>query len=347
MNVKREISDRALEKGKECLKEEEYSQALTCFRRAHKLNPSGQDVLFEIGKVEFVLGKYAQARGVFEALLAGKYDNSHVRIFLAKIYNQLSQSGKVLQLLEPWIAAGHYGPELHKELGKAYLRTGNTASALVQFRQAEKEGGDGLNWEWATLYRSQGKYRQAIKQLREFLKKGKDREKARVELGKNYFGLREFEKAGKEFREALRVKPDDGHIHAELGLVYEKTGFIGKAVESFETAWQKGIRNEFVQSRLMDLYRKGFAGQGSSYRIRKILEEIHRGDLNAFARNEIENEVEITEQKNFLSSKPRSLIVTLTTACNLDCLMCGRPRALWDLPRKTREEIKGFFPYLN
>ncbi|MBU1124709.1 MAG: radical SAM protein [Candidatus Omnitrophica bacterium] len=63
--------------------------------------------------------------------------------------------------------------------------------------------------------------------------------------------------------------------------------------------------------------------------------------------NKVLNEIEITENKEILSSYPRRLGVTLTTRCNLECIMCKVRETPWDLPEKTVEEVRGLFPYLR
>ncbi|MFC2048952.1 radical SAM protein, partial [Elusimicrobiota bacterium] len=49
-----------------------------------------------------------------------------------------------------------------------------------------------------------------------------------------------------------------------------------------------------------------------------------------------------------LKSKMRNLIVTLTTSCNLKCVMCDWIRhEHWEIPAHTLEEVRSMFPYLE
>ena len=70
-------------------------------------------------------------------------------------------------------------------------------------------------------------------------------------------------------------------------------------------------------------------------------------DSNPFLYNMILNEMEITQKKIFLESKPRQLGVNLTHNCNIRCRMCFYPNSPWDIPAKTADQIKEYLPYLQ
>jgi MoaA/NifB/PqqE/SkfB family radical SAM enzyme len=66
-----------------------------------------------------------------------------------------------------------------------------------------------------------------------------------------------------------------------------------------------------------------------------------------FQRNRALNEKEIQEKKIRLESFPQKLIVTLSSRCNLDCIMCEVRKTKWDIPYKTIQEVIDLFPYLE
>jgi MoaA/NifB/PqqE/SkfB family radical SAM enzyme len=70
-------------------------------------------------------------------------------------------------------------------------------------------------------------------------------------------------------------------------------------------------------------------------------------DDSPFLYNMILNEIEMTQKKTFLESKPRQLGVNLTHNCNIRCRMCFYPNSPWDIPQNTVGEIKEYFPYLQ
>lgn len=64
-------------------------------------------------------------------------------------------------------------------------------------------------------------------------------------------------------------------------------------------------------------------------------------------RNMIRNEIEISQGKIILDSRPRGLGITLTNKCNIRCIMCNVWQNDWDLPEKTIKETIELFPYLQ
>ncbi len=70
---------------------------------------------------------------------------------------------------------------------------------------------------------------------------------------------------------------------------------------------------------------------------------------NLFIKNKQLNENEIKTGEIRLTSKPRMLMVVLTTRCNLKCIMCSRKNPSGDvtLPFTAIKQIRELFPYLE
>lgn len=66
-----------------------------------------------------------------------------------------------------------------------------------------------------------------------------------------------------------------------------------------------------------------------------------------FETNKILNEKEMKDGKLGLNSSLRRLIVTLSSRCNINCIMCEVRRSQWDISEKSLQEIIGFFPYIE
>jgi MoaA/NifB/PqqE/SkfB family radical SAM enzyme len=66
-----------------------------------------------------------------------------------------------------------------------------------------------------------------------------------------------------------------------------------------------------------------------------------------FIENKKLNQLEIEQKKIVLKSKVTSMVVTLTTKCNLSCIMCEEIKIPWDIPERTIKEIISLFPYLE
>lgn len=69
--------------------------------------------------------------------------------------------------------------------------------------------------------------------------------------------------------------------------------------------------------------------------------------MTPFLENKALNEVETTQGKVILRSRPRGMVVTLTSRCNLSCIMCDVWEDVWDIPEKTLEEIIKLMPFLQ
>jgi MoaA/NifB/PqqE/SkfB family radical SAM enzyme len=59
------------------------------------------------------------------------------------------------------------------------------------------------------------------------------------------------------------------------------------------------------------------------------------------------NDLEIQKKRLLLESKVRNIAVTLTSACNLNCFMCGAKNTRWTLPGRIKDEIIELFPYIE
>ena len=92
--------------------------------------------------------------------------------------------------------------------------------------------------------------------------------RAHQALAENYYVLRQMPQAEKEYREALRLRPDTPHLHLELGLVYAGASQWEKAEQEFraETRLQPG--NAEASYRLGD----ALLQQGKAQEARAALE---------------------------------------------------------------------------
>jgi MoaA/NifB/PqqE/SkfB family radical SAM enzyme len=68
---------------------------------------------------------------------------------------------------------------------------------------------------------------------------------------------------------------------------------------------------------------------------------------DVFEQNRRLNEREFEQGKIVLESRPRELLVILTTRCNLDCIMCTREVSNKVLPEEVAFKVAALFPYLE
>jgi MoaA/NifB/PqqE/SkfB family radical SAM enzyme len=97
--------------------------------------------------------------------------------------------------------------------------------------------------------------------------------------------------------------------------------------------------------RLAKLHREKGRYDLAEKELRKLLSNTSRDNLSLY--NMVLNELEINQGRRVLDSKPRGLAITLTSRCNLRCIMCGVWKESWDIPYNTVKEIIGLLPYLE
>ncbi|NLB34449.1 MAG: tetratricopeptide repeat protein, partial [Elusimicrobia bacterium] len=89
---------------------------------------------------------------------------------------------------------------------------------------------------------------------------------------------------------------------------------------------------------------------GESKRSEEIIKRLIQTPLikqDKFTYNCLLNELEITQKKEIIESKPRSMVAMILDKCNLKCLMCNVWQSQWQAKDKTLREIADWFPYLE
>jgi hypothetical protein len=80
----------------------------------------------------------------------------------------------------------------------------------------------------------------------------------------------------------------------------------------------------------------------------KILKSFYRENTDMKIKNIFLNEIEILDNKTHLKSKPRELEVTVTTRCNLRCIMCDiHELSDYTIDNRIYKYIKKLLPYLE
>jgi MoaA/NifB/PqqE/SkfB family radical SAM enzyme len=186
----------------------------------------------------------------------------------------------------------------------------------------------------------------AVWEFKKALELGLDNEEIHIELGRTYREKRDNIRAIEEYEIALRHNPSNPGTHFELGRIYYDKGDYDLAVRELELALSAGPDDDEVRINLAKAYRKVGEYGLSADELRKSLERIPSKE-NGFFRNDIFNELEISQRKTTLESMPQYLGISLTSRCNLRCIMCGAWENNWEVPRGILKEVIGLFPYLK
>jgi len=227
-------------------------------------------------------------------------------------------------------------------------------------------------------YSEQKNYDLAIKQFNKALEGDCPNEEAHFELGKVYYLRGMFLKAVAALEAAGRINPDNIDSSILLAKSYQALGKGECALEIFKRISNVGLVEDKTRMQLFEFFRANkmydaaikecekissgkadkimtmdllqlYNFQGEYERLAKKVSSLSAEPSwqEPYLRNRLLNELEISQRKTILESKPRILLVTLTNRCNLHCYMCGRGDSDWEISPKIAEEIAGLLPYLE
>jgi MoaA/NifB/PqqE/SkfB family radical SAM enzyme/Tfp pilus assembly protein PilF len=270
-------------------------------------------VLFEVGRTYYAIGNYGKAIEHLKQVLEAHSDNRDASLLLAKCYIALRDYSLALQELEKTHSIHPQDADVLFEVGRTYYAIGN--------------------------------YGKAIEHLKQVLEAHSDNRNANLLLAKCYIALNDYHLALEELKKSCRINPT-GEAYCELGAAYEALGYYRSSVEAFKKAIELGADIKNVHFQLGRAYREIGEYELSINEFKK-LQMLHPYKESAFYKNKLLNEIEISQRKFILESKPMVLGVALTHNCNIRCRMCRYWRDPWDVPEVVIKEIMELLPYLK
>ena len=169
-----------------------------------------------------------------------------------------------------------------------------------------------------------------------------------IENGVKFKHLKKYDLAVKEFSAALKFDPGNGELHANLGDSYIEKEYFESGLEELKKAIICGFDKDWMHRSMSKAYYALGQNDLVAEETIKYINMCPDKD-DPFYKNVLLNEMEISQKKIVLKSKPRSLIVYLTNRCNLKCKMCpfAVSQKKQDISKKTVKEIINLFPYLQ
>jgi len=244
------------------------------------------------------------------------------------------------------------------ERGKELFQKGNYLSAIEQYRKIldiHSEDKQAL-FEMGKAYYVLEKYLLAIKLLNKATILQPDNIDAHLLLAKAYKSVGRYDDSIVELTKLKESGCDNLDVDRELTSVYRErysglmdiSKFNGKydlAIKEYEERLKTNPKDEKSISHLVQLYNFEGKYELTREKIPPTLRFIPKE--NTFFKNKLLNELEIAQGETVLSSKVRSLVITLSNKCNLSCIMCLTRNVPWELPEKIIKEIFALFPYLE
>lgn len=321
-----------IKKGKDYLNQREYQLAEEIFKKTAQLNPNNGQAYCELGKICCIQQRYTEAVEKLEKAIRLNQDDTCAHFLLGKAYKELNRYEESIIEFQKALELNYQEVSLHLD----------TINEQAYF-------------EMGSIYYIQQRYLETIEKLEKAIAINPNYIFAHLLLAKSYKAKNEYLKSVREFERVLELGYKDENIHKELSGIYRILNKFDLAAKELKKALENGYEKKLYQTDLDNLYRQqihlvqslNFDGKYS-----EVLKEAERAcklipKENLRSQNILHNEVEIAQKKISLSSKIRSLTITLTNKCNLACLMCQTRNTPWDLPKKTIQEIISLFPYLE
>ena len=126
--------------------------------------------------------------------------------------------------------------KLDPEFAEAHFRLGLTYDALGQEQEAE------------------GAYKKAVETYKKYLaiEANEEDAEAHYNLGQTYSGLHLYTEAVREYRQAIKIKPDDAAIHYDLGLALMRLAQYDQAAAAFSKSLELDPQNYRAEDSLAE-----------------------------------------------------------------------------------------------
>ncbi|NLI48563.1 MAG: tetratricopeptide repeat protein [Acidobacteria bacterium] len=184
-----EKADKEYRKGKDCLRQRKYPDAIKHFTRAIQIHSAFSQAFNDLGLCYRATGDEGKAEKTFHDCLDADPANMYGRMNLADLYAATGRLSQAVQLLEETILLHPKKGEPHMALGMLYFDSGNLAAAEASCRKAEGLAGTSADVHLllAKIYHQQGRLDLIVPELEAYLLKdpnGAYAEQVRANLAK-------------------------------------------------------------------------------------------------------------------------------------------------------------------
>lgn len=221
----------------------EFAAAEGNLRQVVALRPNDGNARRELGLALAGQHAYASAREQLEEAKELLPDSREVHFELIGVLRELGDETAVRRELAEFeerkrLAQVQALARRSAQRGAAYLRDGDPAAALSEYRQAAKRDPDNaaLHYGMALALAVLGRQAERIESLREALKLDPAFAEARSELGSAYTQEQRYAEAEAELQAAVEASPGDPSPRNNLGVLYVELGRLAEAEALFRRA---------------------------------------------------------------------------------------------------------------
>lgn len=302
---------------------DDHTLAISAYSKSIEINPDRAELSLGLGMAYEKAGKYDLALQCIETARDKGCSFAELSGSLERIYINQNKSGLAIETCMKSIELEPANDLLICELGNIYFMTNNYAAAIESYSKALSINPKAIlpHIKLANIFINQGKPYDAEKELLLLLDNNPQpdlKNSALVELAKIYrLHIREnrignLQKLLQKFEDSLPLSKVNIEHKTELGKIYRSLGYMEQSVDAFKSIISLDtVRND------------------------------------KFVHNQILNEIEISERKEVLQSKTRTMIAMILTRCNIKCRICGLWKTDWQVRDSFMQDIISIFPYLE
>lgn len=218
----------------------ESAQAMDFYRKAVEIEPSYEDAHKNLGFCLAEMGKNEEAIEEYKKVLAINRNLTEVHNHLGNALSNIGQNDAAVHEYEIVIQQQPTHADAHNNLGIALAMKGQLDEAIVHFQLAVRyktnyasahsnlgnayavEGGNLLAQGKAA--EAQMKFNEAIAEYKECMRLGPNDPQAYYNLGNVLTQNEKLDEAIQQYRKAIQIKPENPEAHLSLGLALARQG---------------------------------------------------------------------------------------------------------------------------
>ena len=153
---------------------------------------------------------------------------------LARLYAELDESDKALELLQSVLRDDPQNVEVGREVAEMYIQSGQVEQGASRYRQV------------ADLYEAQGEYDKAIDAIQRVLVVNNNDSNSIFHLGELFVKLERWDEAERQFRNTLKFNFENTEVMFALGDVCQRKGDLDQAALAYRKI--VAMTPDFVQA---------------------------------------------------------------------------------------------------
>jgi predicted Zn finger-like uncharacterized protein len=222
-----------------------FTEALTRFDEAVKKDPTSIQAIIGNAKTKIALERLADAKSQLTAARQKAPKDMGVAMWLGKTEAALGNKTVAEQLFKTAVElADPQSPDAiqaYAAFASFLAASGRTSEAQAKLDEARSKLPDSaqLQRAFGEVAAAQGHFDEAIGHFNAALEKNPGDLGTRFRLGQTYRQMRKLDLATEELDKVAAIDKEYPGIALERGLLFEESGDVQKALEQFQTAFQK------------------------------------------------------------------------------------------------------------